>query len=155
FLTVSAVGGLAALGAIRAAEVLFGVMNVVLQGAPLVFIPQAVTAAKKSPAALRREVTVLSAGLTALTLAYGLLVLLVPDPVGRSLVGASWTQAQSVLVAECVLFAGIAAMSGPTVGLRALGDARRGATVRLLVVPLSLACGATGAVLAGAPGAVS
>lgn len=155
FLTVSALGGLAAMGAIRAAEVLFGVMNVVLQGAPLVFIPQAVAAARRSPAALRREVTRLSAGMTALALGYGALVLLVPDHVGRSLVGASWTEAQPVLIAECALFAGIAAMSGPTVGLRALGDARRGATVRLLVVPMSLGFGATGAVLAGAPGAVS
>uniref|UniRef100_UPI001A954EA8 hypothetical protein n=1 Tax=Actinomadura roseirufa TaxID=2094049 RepID=UPI001A954EA8 len=92
--------------------------------------------------------------LVALSLGYGTLTLLVPAGAGHAVAGASWALAGPVLPAECALFASIAAITGPALGLRAIGDARRGATVRLLVVPLSVTCGAGGAWLAGASGAL-
>ncbi|RAY11387.1 hypothetical protein DPM19_30655 [Actinomadura craniellae] len=154
FLTVGALAGLPALAAIRAAEVLFGALNVVLQAVPMLAVPPAVAAWRRSAAALRVLVRNLTAGLVALALGYGALALLVPDPVGRALVGETWSGAESVLLAQCALFVTIAAVAGPAVGLRALGDARRGATVRLLVVPLSVGLGAAGAWSAGASGAL-
>lgn len=153
-LSAGALGGLPVLAAIRAAEVLFGGLNVVLQAAPLVAVPAAVAAGRRSAAALRRAVGRLSAGLLALALAYGTLTLLVPDGLGRAVTGDAWVLARPVLPAECALFASIAAITGPALGLRAAGDARRGATVRLLVIPLSVAFGAGGALAAGAPGAL-
>ncbi|WP_171064490.1 MATE family efflux transporter, partial [Actinomadura soli] len=153
-LATGALGGLPALAAIRAAEILFGALNVVLQAVPLVTVPAAVAAGRRSATALRRAVRGLTAALVALALGYGALVLLVPDELGRALAGESWTLARPVLLAECALFVSIAAITGPALGLRAIGDARGGATIRLMVVPLSVLCGAGGAWTAGAPGAL-
>ncbi|WP_214103537.1 hypothetical protein [Acrocarpospora catenulata] len=153
-LAVGWVGGLPALAAIRAAEVLFGGLNVVLQAGYLVAIPQAVGAYRRSAAALRTAVAVQSGLLVVLSLGYSAVILLVPDGWGRALVGQSWSIAEEVLLAQALLYTGIAAITGPVVGLRALGDARRSAGVRLLLVPLYVASSVAGAYLAGAAGAV-
>ncbi|WP_207401260.1 hypothetical protein, partial [Actinomadura roseirufa] len=50
-LSVGVLGGLPALAAVRAAEVLFGGLNVVLQAVPLVAVPAAVAAGRRSAAA--------------------------------------------------------------------------------------------------------
>ncbi|GIH21836.1 hypothetical protein Aph01nite_01460 [Acrocarpospora phusangensis] len=153
-LAVGWVGGLPALAAIRAAEVLFGGLNVVLQAGYLVAIPQAVGAFRRSAAALRAAVFAQSGLLVLLSLGYSAVVLLIPDAWGRALVGQTWSIAEDVLLAQALLYTGIAAITGPVVGLRALGDARRSAVVRLLLVPLYIASSVAGASLAGAAGAV-
>ncbi|GAA1012050.1 hypothetical protein Aple_014280 [Acrocarpospora pleiomorpha] len=153
-LAVGWVGGLPALAAIRAAEVLFGGLNVVLQAGYLVAIPQAVGAFRKSTAALRTAVFAQSGLLVLLSLAYSAVILLIPDAWGRALVGQTWSIAEEVLLAQALLYTGIAAITGPVVGLRALGDARRSAGVRLMLVPLYIVSSVAGASLAGAAGAV-
>ncbi|MFI9553889.1 hypothetical protein [Nonomuraea endophytica] len=151
-LAVGWLGGLAALGAIRAAEVLFSVLNVMLQAGHLAAIPAAVAARRRGR--LRRTTLFLGLTLAGASLVYGVAVLLVPAPLGQALVGETWRLAQPVLAAEVALYASIAAVTAAAVGLRAAGDARRGALVRLAVVPCSLAAGLAGAALGGAAGAI-
>ncbi|MEU8266471.1 hypothetical protein AB0B89_04825 [Sphaerisporangium sp. NPDC049002] len=154
-LAVGWVGGLPTLGAIRAAEVVYGPLNVVLQAGSLVAIPQAVGAARRSLATLRATVVAQSGALTALAACYAALTLVFPDGLGKALVGGSWAQAQAVLLPTALIYAGVAAMTGPIVGLRALGDNRRSPAVRLALVPLTIGCGVAGGLLGGAVGAVT
>ncbi|GAA3643520.1 hypothetical protein GCM10022224_002410 [Nonomuraea antimicrobica] len=151
-LAVGWFGGLAALGAIRAAEVLFSALNVVLQAGHLATIPSAVAAHRRGR--LRRAVLRLGVVLVGASFLYGCGTLLVPPALGTALAGETWELARPVLVAEIALYAGIAAVTAVTVGLRAAGDARRSALVRVGVVPFSIAAGVAGALVAGAPGAV-
>ncbi|WP_405140229.1 hypothetical protein OG589_25345 [Sphaerisporangium sp. NBC_01403] len=154
-LAVGWVSGLPTLGAIRAAEVVYGPLNVVLQAGSLVAIPQAVGAARRSLTTLRATVVAQSGALIVLSACYAALTLVFPDGLGEALVGGSWGQAQAVLLPTALIYAGVAAMTGPIVGLRALGDNRRSPAVRLALVPLTIGCGVAGGLLAGAVGAVT
>ncbi|GAA1295727.1 membrane protein [Planotetraspora silvatica] len=154
-LAIGGVNGLPALGAIRAAEVVYGPLNVVLQAGNLVAIPQAVGALKRSAATLRATVTAQSAALTVMAACYAVLTLILPDGLGRALLGGSWDQARAVLLPTALIYTGVAAMTGAVVGLRALGDNRRSPAVRLLLVPLTIGCGVAGGQLYGAVGAVA
>ncbi|MEU9886681.1 hypothetical protein [Sphaerisporangium sp. NPDC051011] len=154
-LAIGWAGGLQVLGAIRAAEVVFGPLNVLLQAGGLVAIPQAVGALRRSVATLRTTVVAQSGALVVVAAAYTVIALVLPAGVGRALVGGSWELAESILLPTALLYACVAAMTGPVVGLRALGDTRRSPAVRLMFAPLYIGFSVVGAALDGAVGAAT
>ncbi|MEZ0074720.1 hypothetical protein [Planotetraspora sp. GP83] len=154
-LAVGWVSGLPTLGAIRAAEVVFGPLNVLLQAGNLVAIPQAVGALRRSVATLRATVVAQSGALIVLSAGYAAFALILPAGLGRALVGESWGLAEAILLPTALLYACVAAMTGPIVGLRALGDNRRSPAVRLLFAPLYIGFGVAGAAAQGAAGAMT
>lgn len=154
-LALGAIGGFEALGAIRATQVVFGPLHVVLIGANLFAVPEAVRLAGGPVSEVRRFSMRLSATLAALGFCAGLGALLLPGSAGRALVGETWTAARPVLLPQAAIMAGLGASAGALTGLRALAAANRSLAARLLIVPLSVGGGVAGAVVGGAPGAMT
>jgi hypothetical protein len=109
---------------------------------------------------LRRSVRALVVFCTALALAqavgvllWGLSILfLLPDGVGRQLLGALWEPATSLILPTTLAFAGIGFMNGASAGLRAMAAARRSLRATLCCAVAYLLGGVGGAALGGAAG---
>ena len=150
---VGAVAGLAALGSLRAAQVLLGPLNVVYLGATAFAVPEAARAGVTSPGRLGRLALQVSGTLTVISLAWGVCLLLLPDDVGRALLGAMWPLARPLLVPVLIGAIASAATVGPWVALRALGAASASLRARSTVAAINAVGGVSGALLGGAPGA--
>jgi O-antigen/teichoic acid export membrane protein len=151
YLCLPLVASVSDLGVIRAAYVFFGPLGVLNSGAAMLALPHAVTVRKGGDVpALGRRVSLALAGISCL---WAALVVALPDPAGRAIVGHSWDHSLTTrlllgvsLVAEAVLVGQVAALS-------ALRDTRRLARIRSVSAPvtvvvslgLAAAFGATGA----------
>jgi O-antigen/teichoic acid export membrane protein len=152
-LGLGVIAGLAAVGALRAGQVLLGPLNVAFLAVPLVAVPESARlwrAGRGSPA---RHGAWVSATLASLALVWGLLVALIPDEVGQDLLGASWTAARSLLAPLVVVMVLMGMNLGWFCALRVLGAARESLGVRLVSAPLVLAFAMVGGALDGAEGA--
>jgi O-antigen/teichoic acid export membrane protein len=150
---ISAVAGLAAVGALRVGELLLGPFNVIFQGTTLVAIPEGARLLLISTGRLLRACILLSVGLTAAALAWSTFVLLVPDSVGSALLRQNWAPARSVLLPLSIGLIALAATAGATIGLRVLAAVRRSFRTRIFTTILGLGTAIAGAALGGAVGA--
>jgi O-antigen/teichoic acid export membrane protein len=151
----ASLSGLAAAGALRAGQIVLGPPNILNMGLTGAAIPEAVRALRRSRRHLWRLTQLLSLAIALPALLWGAVVLALPDDVGRALLGASWEPAQAVLVPLTLALAASGALTGPTVGLRALEDARRSLRARLITGAMSFGGGLVGTVIGGAPGAAT
>jgi O-antigen/teichoic acid export membrane protein len=150
---LSAVAGLAAVGALRAAELLLGPLNVVIMGIGLIGVPEGASVLRRSPRRLWPFCLVLGALQAAAALVWGLTMLLLPDGVGVRLLGPSWHPASELLVPVTINVALTGFWIGAWTGLRALGVARRSLRAQAYGSTAFLAGALLGAWLAGAAGA--
>ena len=149
---IAAVAGLEALGAIQAAQLVFGPLNLLSLGLGLVAIPEAVRALERSKRALRRILSVLGGGLATAILLFGAAAYVVPMEWGRALFDDPWTAARALLI-PIAIFKAMSALSwSSVVGLRALEAARRSFWVRLGTTPVAIGLAVAGAAVAGAEG---
>jgi O-antigen/teichoic acid export membrane protein len=140
-LSLYAVGGIAgvvAVGAIRAANILFGPIDILVFGVRLVAVPEAVRIVKRSARHLRTACALLSAALSAMSVAWGALIFVLPERIGEALLGQTWSLAHRVAVPIAVMTAAGGISAGMLVGLRALAAARRSFRARLLVSGLQI-----------------
>ncbi|MGW6198366.1 hypothetical protein ACWF0M_19630 [Kribbella sp. NPDC055110] len=152
---VAAAVGLAAVGAIRAAEMLVGPVAALLMGISQVSVPEAARALRKGSGSLLRLCLGLSGGLASVGFAWGLVVIVIfPLGIGEALLGTVWPGAHRVVLGVVVSAAAGCMMIGPSAGLRALGRADRTMRCQLVVSALSILLGSAGAVVGGALGAV-
>ncbi|TCC65935.1 hypothetical protein E0H73_03135 [Kribbella pittospori] len=153
-LGITAAAGLAATAGIRGAQVLLGPVNVLNQGIRMISVPEAARALRHSYRRLWLVGLVISLGVGAGALAWGAVFLLLPDVVGRQLLGPGvWAQAHTVLIPVILLQALGASNAGAFAILRALAAATRGLRVRLISSVILITFGVGGAVLADAEGA--
>jgi O-antigen/teichoic acid export membrane protein len=149
---IGLVAGLAVVGALRAAGLLLGPLNVVVQGFYLVAVPEAVKVLHTSTR--RFTELCLAAGLilASVAVAWTLFLVFLPESVGRALLGDVWIPAHSVMLAWGLSFAAVNLASGASIGLRALAAAPR--TLRAAVVTSIVAFVGTvaGAMLGGLQG---
>jgi O-antigen/teichoic acid export membrane protein len=150
---LGAMVGLAAVGALRAGQLLLGPVNILLQGVVLVAVPEAVGALRISTRRMVRMVVLVSAVLGTLVAAFGALVLVLPPEAGETILGANWTAASPVLAPVAVGNTALALSLGALVGLRALAAATRSLRATVVVACLTLVVGIVGAALGGAAGA--
>jgi len=150
---IAGVANLAVVGALRAGQVLMNALHIITYGMPLFAVPEAVHLRRRSPAALMRFCLLVGGGLALLAVAWGVVLLLLPDQVGRALLGSTWPAAREVLPAVTVAAAAGGAQAGALVGLRALASAKRSLAARLASSTLVFVGGVGGAMLAGAVGA--
>jgi hypothetical protein len=150
---VSAVAGLAVVGALRAGEILIGPVYVLFMGGNMIAVAEGARVAARSAAALGRLSLLVSAGMSAAAALWGVVLILLPDSLGTRVLGPTWYTAAQLVVPFALLTVGLTASAGPQTGLRALAAARRGLRARLLAAPLMLAGAIGGAALAGAVGA--
>jgi hypothetical protein len=97
----------------------------------------------------------LGAGIAVVSLAWGGLMLAIPDWLGQELLSKSWNSAHSVLLPLTIAAAASGVLTGATVGLRGLAAAKRSLRVRLITAIVTLLASAAGAELYGAVGAAT
>jgi O-antigen/teichoic acid export membrane protein len=151
---LGAIAGLAAVGALRAAELLLGPVNLVIMGiGSLMAIPEAARLAQHDLSRLRRFVVGLGALLGAAGALWGLVVALLPDGFGQRLLGPTWEPAAALVLPITVMTVLLGVWSAAWTGLRAMGAARRSLRAQLFGASAFLVGSLAGAVLDGAYGA--
>jgi O-antigen/teichoic acid export membrane protein len=147
--------GLVGVGAFRGATVLVGPVHILLFGIGLVAIPEGVRLQKTgSISGVLKMAWLISVGLAAAALLWGMVLLLIPDSVGLELLGDTWSRARRIMLPFALSLALTGAGVGATIGLRAFAAAGRSFRARLLAAPAQpiagIACGAVGGLNAAA-----
>lgn len=150
---IAAVAGIAAVGTLRAADVLLGPLNVLQTGTGLVAVPEGVRLLQRSPTRLRNMVLLMAGVIGGSALVLGLCLRLLPDHLGVTLLKVNWPAAQSVLVPWTVVRLGSGVVAAAGFGLRSLVATRRSLRARLVGDALFVIGGIAGASLRGAHGA--
>jgi O-antigen/teichoic acid export membrane protein len=155
-LRMSALGvlaGLAAVGEVRAAEMLMGPFMVVLMGVSQVAVPEAVQVINRSVTRLKRFCFLLGGVQALAALAWGAAMLVVvPWGLGRLLLGDVWGAAFAILVPVVLNMTIGCFENGAISGVRALGASRHSLAAQLTNAGLYLVGGVFGAALDGARG---
>ncbi|ALE72530.1 hypothetical protein FRP1_04330 [Pseudonocardia sp. EC080625-04] len=157
FLLMPLVTTLPEVGALRAAFLFFGPLGVLILGTRSMLLPDATRLG--SAGEVRRLVGRVTAVQAALAAAWGTGIVLLPDPVGRWLLGANWDGTYGPRFFLAMMLVAEAVLVGAVVAASALGLLRRALLVQATTVPIVLVLvlvvaaghGATGtaAVLAG------
>jgi O-antigen/teichoic acid export membrane protein len=137
-LCVAAFLGLEAIAALRAGTVLMGPVHTVLMGLVLVAVPEGARMLASSPTRLKRTMLFVSGAVTAVAVAWGVVLMTLPDAVGSELLGQTWGPTESILLPLTFTVALAGAAVGLRSGLRALGAGRETFRARLYVTTLGL-----------------
>lgn len=150
---IGLVADLAAVGAYRAAYVLFGPLRVLYQGLTLFGVPEAVRILDRSTQKLRRTSRRAALALAVVALGFGAVMVLMPDAWGQFILGETWDLAGPLMIPFTVGVVGVG-LSMPTyLGLRALEAARSAFRTRLVIAFVDVIATIVGAAVAGAVGA--
>jgi O-antigen/teichoic acid export membrane protein len=150
---IGLVAGLSALGALRAAQLVVGPVQIFFLGIGLIAVPEGVRALGHSHRRLWQLAIGMSSALIALAAAWGAVALLLPDAIGEAFLGKSWDPARIVLVPVIVAQIAIVAGAGPGMGLRTLAAARRSLRASVIVSAAVVVIGVAGAAATGTTGA--
>ena len=150
---LGAIAGLADVGAIRGAELLLGPFLALLMGLNLVAVPEAARVLRHAPERLARFCLTLG-GVQAIAAATwgAILLLLVPDTLGRLVLDDVWAHAEPLILPVSLSVTGAGVVAGAAAGLRALGAAPRSLRAQLWASAGYLGFGLVGAWLGGAVG---
>lgn len=150
---LGAISGLAAVGAVRGAQLLLGPFLALLMGLSLVGVPEAARVLRRSPSRLPMFCFLFGGVQLLAALAWGMAIMfLLPDAAGELVLGSVWLPALALIVPATVSTMSAGFTTGAAAGLRALGAARRSLRAQLLVSFVTVVGGLVGAVLAGALG---
>lgn len=151
FLALPFVTDLAEIGVLRAAYLFFGPLGTLNAAAYSLTLVDAV----RVPSASRRTTLVrrVSLGLTAISIAWGFLIVLLPGDVGRWLIGTNWNGSLEPRLLLAVTLAAEAALVGALAGLAAMRMAPRATRVQMVTAPLTLVLSVALAAPFGAAGA--
>lgn len=151
---LGAIAGLAAVGAVRGAELLVGPFYTLLMGIGLFAVPESARILREAPQRLFRFCALVGCGQAGAALLWGtaLLVLLTPTGIGPWLLGEVWPAASVLIVPATLAVMGTGIQTGASAGLRALGDSRRSLRCQLIGAAAYLVGGLAGAAAGGAPG---
>ena len=151
---LGAVAGLAAVGYVRASEILMGPFLVVLMGISQVAVPEASRVFHRNSGRLARFSFILGGSQAAAAVVWGLILITVfPLGPGPALLKELWMPTAQLLPAITLTVAAASFTTAATAGLRAMGVARRSLRAQLFGSAAYAVGGVTGAVLAGALGA--
>jgi O-antigen/teichoic acid export membrane protein len=151
---LGAVAGLAAVGYVRASEILMGPFLVVLMGISQVAVPEASRVFHRDSSQLARFCFVLGGSQAAAAIAWGSILLTVfPLGLGPALIKELWMPTSQLIPAITLTVAAASFSTAATAGLRAMGVARRSLRAQLTASAFYVIGGGVGAVLGGAIGA--
>ncbi|MFI6644906.1 hypothetical protein [Streptomyces sp. NPDC050504] len=149
---LGAIVGVSAVGVVRGAELLLGPFLALLMGLSLVTVPEAARVLRQAPHRLAKFCLMLSGGLAAAALLWGVALLLVPDGAGELVLGDVWGSASELIVPAVLGVAGSGLGIGAAAGLRALAAARRSLRAQLFASACYVGGGLGGAAAGGAVG---
>jgi O-antigen/teichoic acid export membrane protein len=151
---LGAVASLAAVGHVRASEILMGPFLVVLMGISQVAVPEASRAFARRAGDLRRFCLKLGAVQAAGAIVWGTILLTVfPLGPGTLLLKDLWTPTSQLIPAVTLTVVAASFITAANAGLRAMGVSRRSLRAQLITSAMYVSFGAVGAILAGALGA--
>jgi O-antigen/teichoic acid export membrane protein len=151
--TVSGILGVAAVGYIQAARTLMGPFMVVFFGMSLMAIPEAAQILRRSPRHLPLFCAAVSTGLALLGLAWGsALLVALPRGLGHLMLGNIWRLAYPLVLPATIYLMSTCATIGASMGMLALGAARRSLRATMVTTLLIVACAVLGAVTGGTLG---
>lgn len=153
-IAVGAAAGLAAVGTVRAAEILMGPFLVVLMGIAQVAVPEASQVLRSSPRRLARFCLLIGGVQAGVAALWGVAMLVVlPLGAGSLLLGEDvWHGTLPLVIPSTVGVMLGCLSSGATSGVRALGASPRSLRAQLTASFLYVAGGGIGAFLGGAVG---
>jgi O-antigen/teichoic acid export membrane protein len=150
---LGAVAGLAAVGYVRASEILMGPFFVVLMGISQVAVPEASRAFHKESRHLSRFCLTLGGAQAIAAIVWGAILLTVfPLGPGPALLKELWTPTAQLIPAITLTVAAASFTTAATAGLRAMGVARRSLRAQLTGSVAYVVLGSLGAILGGAVG---
>lgn len=146
--------GLAAVGAFKGAQAVYGPIVVLVLAMRLAALPELVRLHTRRPTQLRTAALSFGGMLLLVSGAWGAVALLLPDSIGTALFGQTWALAEPLILFVVLDRVFHALGFGALLGLRAIGDARRSLRAQVISALLRLSFSLTGAVLGGARGAL-
>ena len=152
-LGLGVVAGLDAVGALRAAQLLVGPLNVAFLAVPLVAVPESQRLWRGARGEPFQHGAVIAAALAALAIVWGAMVSLLPSSLGHDLLGATWVDARALLPAVAAVMVGVGITLGALCALRVLAAARDSLLARMVSASLVIIAVLGGGALAGAAGA--
>lgn len=152
-LLVAGIGSALDVGALRGAQTLLGPLNILGIGAFGFLVPELARRPWLAARRLRLVALGTSAVLGVVNLAWGAVLLVLPDAAGAALLGSTWPSARETILAMTLWSTGIALATGPIVVIRSRGRPRDSYLVNLLLGALLLVGAPVGLVLGGAAGA--
>jgi O-antigen/teichoic acid export membrane protein len=151
---LGAVASLAAVGYVRASEILMGPFLVVLMGISQVAVPEASRVFHRDSGRLARFCFVLGGSQAAAAVAWGLIIMTVlPLGPGPALLKELWMPTSQLIPAITLTVAAASFSTAATAGLRAMGVARRSLRAQLTASAAYVIGGSIGAMMGGAIGA--
>jgi O-antigen/teichoic acid export membrane protein len=152
-LLVGALVGSVGVGALRGAQTVFGPFVALTTGIMSAAISEGSRLYARQPSRLLPVLRAVSGALMCAALVWGAVALNIPDDVGESVLGDTWSNARDLLAPILVLVVGLGWASGAQTGLAVLAASRAALTLRIVAGSAVLAAGVLGATLAGAQGA--
>ena len=149
---LGAIAGFADVGAVRGAELLMGPFYLIMMGLSLVSVSEASRQLQVSRSRMLRFCALLGGVQAAAAVAWGLVILALPDSVGAFVLGDVWAPASHLLLPAAVSVIAAGLCTGGATGLRALGASRRSLRAQLFHSAAYVIASLTGALLSGARG---
>ena len=144
----------AGIGAIRGGAVLFGPLHVAIFALATGGVAEGARLLERSPQRVLPVMHLLSALLLVASVAWGALLLAVPDTVGHEVLGDTWPAAHELVVPYAVINAGVGVAAGALLALRIVAAASASLRLAVVVAGVTFAGGVTGATLWGTAGGV-
>lgn len=150
---IALTAGLAAAGALRAGLVLLGLVNILILALTPIAQIEATKLHKRAPYRDNQFVIVWTVVVGGISLTYGALLVAIPDALGRAILGNTWTETASLLLALALYLVARSPYNAAQISLYARLRLREAFYMRLISAPGMLILPAAGAVVAGAEGA--
>ena len=147
------IAGLGAVGALRGAQVLLGPIHVIVQGAYLVAVPEAVRFLRSDPGRFAWFAVASAAILGVIAIVWTLVLVVIPTGIGTMLMADVWEAAHEVVLVWGLAFAAINFAGGAGIGLRAIAAARRTLRAASISSVLVFLGAIVGVMVAGVQGA--
>ena len=147
--------GLVAIGYIQAAGILFGPFKILVFGVGMITMPEAARILRNSPRRLPLYCVTLSAGLTALAVAWTVALLVgLPHGLGNLMLGHIWRPIYPLVFPTALVTIASCLGTGASVGLHALGAARRSLRAAIIGSVVLLVSSLGGTAIGGVMGAI-
>lgn len=150
---IGIVAGLEILGALNGTRTIFGLITVLILGAEVFGITEGTRILERNPGRHQRFTSGLAVVLTIAPLMVAAVLALVPQSLGVSAVGDSWTEIRRLVWPVGILVAAQGFTSAYRIGLRSLADARSSLKAQTFSAPIVLGLGVVGAYIGTAQAA--
>ena len=151
---LAGVAGLRETGGVRAAQIPLGIPRIFIQGLAPMGLAEGTRLYARKPKALLGFIRLWATANTALCAVLGVVLVLLPEHIGKIMGGASWHYAHPLLGYVVLITIGNAVLVPAQTGLKCLGVTRISATVRTATSPLPALGTIAGGLLSGGTAAV-